>query len=198
MLLICGGTPAMVWLRERVDELEARVELASARLGTLESGQTVEPEQVCDGTEGAQEEDSAGIVSHEELESQNAPGSPGTEPLELDPLVVSETAVAGEERLYGAAWPLIVEWRWLRADHPHRGWTLTWHEDEERILLLELALLEEYGLTLPPEIEPLRGFGRLGQINWRRTALKDTQRARARRQVLRWLRRVLTLGIWWR
>ena len=59
-------------------------------------------------------------------------------------------------------------------------------------------MLEEYGLTLPPETEPLRGFGRYGQINWRRTALEDTRRARVRRRWLRWLRRCLTLGLWWK
>ena len=28
-------------------------------------------------------------------------------------------------------------------------------------------MLEEHGLTLPPEKEPLRGFGRRGQTRWR-------------------------------
>ena len=49
-------------------------------------------------------------------------------------------------------------------------------------------------MTLPPETYPLRGFDRNGQLNWRRTALYDTRRARAKRE-LRWVRRVLTLGL---
>ena len=41
---------------------------------------------------------------------------------------------------------------------------------EERLLEVELALLEEHGMTLPPEQRfPLRGFARSGQVNWRRT-----------------------------
>ena len=63
---------------------------------------------------------------------------------------------------------------------------------------VELALLEEHKMTLPPEKQPLRGIDRNGQISWRRTALHDTRRARARRELLRWARRAMTLGIWWR
>ena len=51
-------------------------------------------------------------------------------------------------------------------------------------------------MTLPPETYPLKGFDRNGQLNWRRTALYDTRRARAKRELLRWVRRILTLGLW--
>ena len=60
----------------------------------------------------------------------------------------------------------------------------------------EKAMLEEHWLTLPPETQPLRGFGRKGQTNWRRTALYDTKLALRRRKLLRWVRRALTLGLW--
>ena len=73
-----------------------------------------------------------------------------------------------DEEVYGAAWPAVDEWRRLRAGHTGSGRTLSWLETEENVLTLELALLEDFGLTLPPEREPLRGFGRKGQINWRR------------------------------
>ena len=69
---------------------------------------------------------------------------------------------------------------------------------EVRIRELEVAMLEEYGLTLPPETEPLRGLWRRSQLNWRREALHDLRRAKARRELLRWVRRVLTLGLWWK
>ena len=67
---------------------------------------------------------------------------------------------------------------------------------QERLLEVELALLEEHGMTLPPEKQPLRGLDRSGQISWRRTALSDTRRARARRELLRRIGRALTLGLW--
>ena len=59
-------------------------------------------------------------------------------------------------------------------------------------------MLEEHGLTLPPEKQPLRGFGRKGQTSWRRKALYDTRVALRKRKLLRWVRRVCTLGLWWK
>ena len=61
---------------------------------------------------------------------------------------------------------------------------------------VELALLEEHGMTLPPEKQPLRGLDRSGQTSWRRTALYNTRRARAKSELMRWVRRVVTLGLW--
>ena len=98
--------------------------------------------------------------------------------------------------MFGDAWPLIVEWRGLKDTHPNRGSSLSWLVTEERFQSVELALLEEHGMTLPPETYPLKGFDRNGQLNWRRTALYDTRRARAKRELLRWVRRILTLGLW--
>ena len=116
----------------------------------------------------------------------------------VDPEIVTEEPAGDDPGVYGPAWPLVEEWRRLRADHPNRGRSLTWLLTEERLLVLELAMLEEYGLTLPPETQPLRGFGRQGQTTWRWTALDDTRRALGRRKLLRWVRRALTLGLWWR
>ena len=86
------------------------------------------------------------------------------------------------------------EWRRLRAGHPHQGKGLPWLVTEERLLTLELAMIEEHGLTLPPETEPLRGFGRSAQVNWRRTALEDIHRERAWAELRRWVRRLAVFG----
>ena len=114
----------------------------------------------------------------------------------LDPEVVTEKPAEDDEEVYGEAWPLVEEWRLRRADHPHRGRSLSWLVTEERLLTLELAMLEEHGLTLPPETQALRGFGRKGQTSWRWKALYDTRKALRKRELLRWVRRVLTLGLW--
>ena len=109
--------------------------------------------------------------------------------------LVTREPASDDEETFGAAWPLVVEWRELKDTHPDVGKGLAWLEGEERLLEIEVALLTEFGLTLPPETEPLRGFGRAGQINWRLAALDDTRRALARRRLLR---RILTLGLrWW-
>ena len=109
------------------------------------------------------------------------------------PELVTLEPAEDDEQVFGPAWPLIVEWRGLKDTHPNRGKGLSWLVTEERFLSVELALLEEHGMTLPPETYPLKGFDRNGQLNWRRTALYDTRRARAKRELLR---PVLTLGLW--
>ena len=101
-----------------------------------------------------------------------------------------------DEEIFGEAWPLIVEWRELKDAHPNDGKGLAWLAARERLLVVELALLEEHGMTLPPEKQPLRGLDRSGQVNWRRTALYDTRRALKQQELWRWGRRVLTLGRW--
>ncbi len=113
-----------------------------------------------------------------------------------DPELVTEQTDEYDPEVYGAAWPLVEEWRCLREGHPFQGKSLSWLVTQERILVLELAMLEQHGLTLPPETQPLRGFGRRGQTSWRHTALNDTREALHRRRMLRWVRRVLTLGLW--
>ena len=110
------------------------------------------------------------------------------------PDVVTVEPADDDADVYGAAWPLVEEWRWMREAHPEHGSGVRWLETEARILALELAMLEEYGLTLPPETQPLRGFARRGQTTWRKAALRDTDRALGRARV----RRFLTLGLWWK
>ena len=101
-----------------------------------------------------------------------------------------------DEEIFGEAWPLVMEWRELKDAHPNDGKGLAWLAARERLLVVELALLEEHGMTLPPEKQPLRGLDRSGQVNWRRTALYDTRRALKQQELRRWARRVLTLGLW--
>ena len=112
------------------------------------------------------------------------------------PDLVTREAVEGDEEVFGAAWPLIAGWRELKDAHPVRGKGFEWLTDEERLLVMELTLLEEHGMTLPPEKQPLRDFARNGQINWRRTALSDTRRALRRWELLLRVGRVVTFGRW--
>ena len=122
----------------------------------------------------------------------------GSTPRREFPDLVTREPADDDDEVFGNAWPLIVEWRELKDTHPNRGRGLSWLVAEERRLTVELALLEAHGMTLPPETYPLRDFARDGQTSWRRTALYDTRRARARWELLRWVRRVSTLGLWWK
>ena len=114
---------------------------------------------------------------------------------EYPDLATLEPAVDDGE-VFGDAWPLVREWRKLKETHPDRGGGLDWLLVEERFMSVELELLEEHGLTLPPEAYPLRGLDRGAQVNWRRKALDDTRKALRKRELLRRLRLAFTWGFW--
>ena len=115
----------------------------------------------------------------------------------VDPEMVTREPDDDDPEVYGDAWPLVAEWRELRANHPNQGRSLSWLTAHERILVMELAMLEEHELTLPPAKQPVKGLARRDHTRWRWKALYRTQVALRRRKLLRWLRRLLTLGIWW-
>ena len=125
-----------------------------------------------------------------------APGAGSPSRRRYPGLVTRDPAGDDEEEVYGDAWPLVDEWRGLWDGHPAQGRGLAWVSRRERILALEVAMLEEHGLTLPPETEPLRGLDRGAQLNWRLKALHEFNKRRARLELLCRLRRVLSLGLW--
>ena len=192
--------------RERNEKLEARVEAlekghdelgkeARRRLAAVEGGIAALRRDDAQGTGPAQADE-----GRSEAGESGRSGGPPTRPSmrrEYPDLATRESADDDEE-IFGDAWPLIVEWRELKDAHSNDGKGLGWLRTQERVLEVELALLEERGMTLPPEKQPLRGLDRSGQVSWRRTALSDTRRARAKRELLRRVGRVLTLGRCWR
>ena len=206
-LLEGGGSPAAEQ-RERNDALEGRLKEVEGRVEALGKDMhrglaAVQGEVKALRGERAQEmrrlaQAEAGRGARGAQEAGCAVGKPkGRTSLRREyPELVTLEPAEDDEEVFGDAWPLIVEWRGLKDTHPNRGSSLSWLVTEERFLSVELALLEEHGMTLPPETYPLKGFDRNGQLNWRRTALYDTRRARAKRELLRWVRRILTLGLW--
>ena len=112
-------------------------------------------------------------------------------PKRLYPELVTKEPAPDDEEVYGEAWPLIEEWRGLWKTHSAGGRGLAWLEVEERVRELEVAMLEDHGLTLPPETMPLTGLWRSSQLNWRRETLREVRRAVAWRLLVK---RVLTLG----
>ena len=112
------------------------------------------------------------------------------------PDVVTREPADDDEEVYGVAWELVNEWRTLWDAHSPTGLGLAWVSRRQRILELEVEMLEEHGLTLPQETAPLRGLDRGEQLNWRVRELAGVRRKRARLELRRWVRRVLTLGMW--
>ena len=197
--------------RERNEKLENRVEALEKGQEALEKGHDSLGKEVRrrvaavegrvealrrDGAQGTGAGHAGAGPSQAEAGASGMGRKPPPRPRlrrEYPDLVTLEPAPDDEE-VFGEAWPLIVEWRELKASHPNEGKGLDWLRTEERFLALELALLEDHGMTLPPARFPLRGFDRNGQVNWRQTALFDTRRAFRKRDLLN----RLSLGLLWR
>ena len=218
-LLEGGGSPAQEQ-RERNDALEGRLEIVEAQVKavgedagkglTAVQGQVkkLRNDYACDlqrVESRLAKVEGGGGQDVEEESGDGAAGPPAQvnmgrrSPTRLRrdfPDLVTIDPAEDDEAVFGGAWALIREWRTLKETHPNRGRGLDWLRRQERLLTVELALLEEHGLTLPPETYPLRGLDRGAQVNWRRKALVDTEQARKKRELLLWLRRVLTFNLW--
>ncbi len=220
-LLEGGGSPAAEQ-RQRNDELAGRVEVLEKGVESLgqemsrglaavqdevkalrdQHGQALQRVESrlakVEGSGGDAEEDGEsgdGGTSNRESSGGAQPKRRPTLRREFPELATLEPA-DDDQDVFGDAWALVQEWRELKESHPNRGRGLEWLRQQQRLLEVELALLEEHGLTLPPETYPLRGLDRGAQVNWRHKALVDTGRARKKREILLWPLRVLNLGTW--
>ena len=117
-------------------------------------------------------------------------------PLPRYPELVTEQAEPGESRVYGAARPVIVEWRRTRRRRERASTKLGRLRAEERLLELELALVGDHGLTLPPADRPWDGIRRQSEQRLLDQALVRVRRERRRTQLVHWVLRLLTLGLW--
>ena len=112
------------------------------------------------------------------------------------PELVTLEAEEGEALVYGRAAPLIAEWRRVRAGHlDERRSRLEQATDWVRMCELELALIGEYGLTLPPDSYPWDRFQRRDALRRRELWLGYARAERRRAQWWYRLRRLLTLGM---
>ena len=102
----------------------------------------------------------------------------------------------GEDKVYGDSTPLVAEWRKLRAEFLGAADGLSRALAEERMLELEIELIGERELTLPPRTYPWDGSDRRDEV-WRRTqTLEQVRVRRARVELWMRIRKVLTLGRW--
>ena len=114
----------------------------------------------------------------------------------LDTSVVTLKPQPDEEHALGPAAKPVAEWRELRTGGTGRGSSVDRARAEERRWELEVLLIEEYGLTLPPEREPLQGQTRDDRLRRCREALTHARRQRVTAERWARLRMVLTLGLW--
>ena len=101
-----------------------------------------------------------------------------------------------EEHAFGPAASLVAEWRSLRTRSEASGSRIDRTRASVRRWELEVAMLGDFRLTLPPAMEPLDASRREDHLRWRREALAAARRELAKAKRLHWLRRVLTLWIW--
>ena len=204
--LLLGGGSAAAQQRDRVDALVERMSALERELrGGLEA---------VVGEVKAFREEHARSMRHVErrlvrLEAGRSgsvtpsPTGAETEPTKRRyvrprtyPQLVTTEAEPDEDLVYGDATPVIVEWRRVRAEFLKTRTTLDRTEVQEPMLEMEIALVREHELTLPPASFPWDEFDRRDQV-WERT--QDLKRVRAERNralLRRWLRRVLTFGLW--
>ena len=184
----------------RVTALEERVmameEAHGALVETVEAQakQMTESESRVEGSKDGKRRDSASDASEDDDGQRTQWRPPRREHGLPDAGVVTLEEQPDEEHAFGPAAQLVAEWRKLRtggeasAGRVDRAWASV------RRWELEIAMLSDYGLTLPPETEPLDASRREDHLRWRKEALAAAL-AKARR--LRWLRRALTLGLRW-
>ena len=113
----------------------------------------------------------------------------------LSPGVVTREPHPGEEDSYGGGMDRVTEWRELNRKRG-AGSKLEQVRVRQRIMELEIEMIGEHKLTLPPNTEPLHQSEREGYLGWRRRALLHMQRERLRRELVRWVRMALTLRRW--
>ena len=112
--------------------------------------------------------------------------------------VVTLETQPDEDHAFGPAAGLVAEWRRLMTGGTQVGSRIERTRAEERRWELEVAMIGEFRLTLPPQTEPLNESSRAVHLQRRRSSLRKARGYRVRAERLRIVRRVLTLGLWWR
>ncbi len=119
-------------------------------------------------------------------------------PPRIHPQLVTVAPAPDDAANYREALPLVAEWRRTLRDLDEVPHTLAWLRLQERLLVVEIELLDDHRLTLPPAELPWDGVRRHDELRLRRRELADVRRQLAWTQVLHMLARLATLGMWGR
>ena len=191
--LLLGGSRAAPQQRKRVETLEERlVALEEELRGSLEA---------VVGEVKALREDHARATRHVERRLRRLEagmnGSEMSSHVSVEPesskrryvrprtypQLVTQQAEPDENLVYGDATPVIVEWRKARDEYLRTlktGTVLDRAEAEQPMLQLEIAIIEEHELTLPPASYSWGWEDRQDQVRRRRQSLGDARVERNR------------------
>ena len=115
-------------------------------------------------------------------------------PPRTHPALVTVESLPDDDVVYGEALPVVAQWRRaLRAleKPPH---TLAWLGATERLLRLEIQLIDDRRLTLPPDASPWDDVRRDNELQLREHRLRELRRRRLWTEPLHWAGCVATLG----
>ncbi len=188
---------------EHIGDLHTTLEQLGASVEQLQQQVTALQQGGDDGDTVASVESVGGATRATKATSIKAADSP-LRPYPEHSGVVTIEAEPGERRFYGTAMPTISAWRRARARRGQASNRLDRFDKldrlraDERLLELEIELVAEHGLTLPPAGRPWDGPRRQTELRVTREALRRVRRDRLRAQVVHWLLRLLTLGLWGR
>ena len=121
-------------------------------------------------------------------------GGGSASPSRAHPKLVTVEPLPGDGEVFGEALPVVAEWRRaLRTveDPPH---TLAWLGATERMLRLEIQLIDDRWLTLPPDDSPWDDVRRAAELQLRQHRLRQLHRERLWASPLHWTARLVTLG----
>ena len=200
-VLLSREIEAFEKVRERVEELEGRLEAVEGRVGNIpgeieEAVQREVERRMAELTEAAADEASS-LGTGTAAATEGNGGSPPRQMFRTTlPSVITMEPQPGDEQVFGDAWPPVDEWRRLRKSHTTEGKGVSWLADEERLRELEIALVGDHELTMPPDTDPWDSLSRRTQVRWRTQTLERVHRERVLAQIRRWVRRILTLGLW--
>lgn len=167
-------------LQETVEAQAAELEVLRRRVAELEERAQITGEDVAvDGGQGQVGEWGQPRRGH---------GLP-------DAGVVTLDEQPDEEDTLGPAVPLVAEWRRVRTGGDQTSSRVDRAVAAVRRWELEVQMLREFRLTLPPETEPLDESRRRDQLRWREEALAEARQELRRANRARLLMRLMTLGL---
>ena len=201
-LLERDGPQAIAELRTRLADLERRV----AELKEVATGQIGDDVRSEDGEEtpsrlGDEMESLTRRV--EGVETRHGSSGPGpaaesSTPSTPGPLlerVVADEPDPDEETRFGAAAPLVAEWRRLRDEFDAAPDDLATLLAEWDLLELEIVMIGVCGLTLPPSDYPWDRFQLKAETRRRQRRMAEMREEIQREERRRRLRRICTLGL---